>query len=148
MTKRILVVSEDVGTIEVVQETLQTAGYEVSVVSDGTEALMVIEQLLDRVKSDEDPNLIVLDNEVKRPGGETIYEHLHRGHKLLFITGVKDDRRGIPVYELPFIVLWNKPFQESPPFSVSKPIDPRRLVDFIQHHLSLQDRHAAQGTSS
>lgn len=149
MAKGILVVSDDGEAIRVVQETLtRTAGYEVIVISDGAEALTTIEELINRRKLENDPDLVVLDDAVKTPRGEALYEQLHQGHKLLFLTGVKNDRQGTPLYELPFIVLWNRRLKEAPPFSLDKPIDPRQLLNFIRHHLNEQDRYAAREKDS
>ena len=82
---RILVVDDEPGIRELLQEMLGLAGYEVILVRDGQEAL-------ERITADPDPDAIVLDLKMPVMDGQQFYGHLLQDHprlveRVLFLTG-------------------------------------------------------------
>ena len=81
-TARVLLVEDETRLAYMVRRGLEHAGYEVSVVHDGTAALAACE--------DDDPDLLVLDIGIPRPDGLTVLRHLRdRGdvRPVLLLTG-------------------------------------------------------------
>ena len=81
--KRVLLVNDDDGFLEMVQVALRTHGYDVLVARDGSEALVRAER--------DNPDLVVLDIVIPKRSGFSVLAHLRNGNirrqRIVIVSG-------------------------------------------------------------
>jgi len=104
--KRVLIVDDDAGIIEVVECALRERGYEVLIARDGDEALKRAER--------DAPDLMILDLVMPKRSGLTVLERLKRDRPgappIIMLTGRDEERHREFAKSLGVSAYLNKPF--------------------------------------
>ena len=124
MSKRILVVDDEPGIVEIVRVNLEAEGYQVTVARDGAEGLEAIQA--------QSPDLVILDVMMPRMSGWEVLRHVETdlrtaGLPVIMLTvkaGDMDVVRGLEQGAVEYI---------------TKPFDPMNLVEGVRFVLEQTD---------
>ena len=125
----ILVVEDEPDFAALISVILREAGYSVTTVSDGEEALAEVSRKV--------PDLITLDLQIPRKSGPLFYRQMksrqeYRSIPVIVITGVRESREADVVLRS-FLEAEGKP---APDAYFDKPFDRHELVKIVEHCLA------------
>lgn len=120
MKKKILIVDDDWGIVQIIQSLLDLSGYKTVVAADGREAV--------QVARDEDPDLILLDIMMPEMDGFDVCKFLRRDHDF-------DDTRIIMLTSLTQMGDAEKSFSAGANDFLGKPFDADRLLLKVKKQL-------------
>lgn len=139
--KKILVVDDDRGTLEMMEQTLKPF-YEVCAASSGAEALSALRRVTEKEDpKDALPDLILLDIAMPGMDGYRVLDHLREDEKtkeipVVFLTGLTDETTEMQAFEREVLDY------------LKKPVGMRVLLMRVKHYLDLTEARKESMTGS